>query len=163
MLAFYNNTRLRLLTFLLMSLSVYITGCGLRTVPPIKWAPLFGKEKNVETTDVLIRALRDQDIVVRAEAVSLLGILAENGPEKTKTEVARLLGIALKDRDPGLRLQAIEKLGAMESGFANKYLRGALTDINPFVRAKVLEVVGQRERMPAIPETLTTQLSTQTP
>lgn len=162
-MVFDNNTRLWLLTVFSMLFSVHISGCGLRTVPPIKWAPFFGKEKNVETTDVLIRALRDQDVVVRAEAVSLLGILAENGPEKTKIEVARLLGMALQDRDPGLRLQAIEKLGAMESGFANKYLRGALTDNNPFVRAKVLEVVGQRERTATIPETLTTQLSTQTP
>ena len=64
----------------------------------------------------------------------------------TKKEVARVLGMALRDSDPGLRLQAVEKLGAMESEIANKYLFGALKDPNPFVREKVLSVLGDRER-----------------
>ena len=62
---------------------------------------------------------------------------------------ARVLGIALKDRDPGLHLQVVKKFGAMESEFANKYLLGALKDPNPFVREKVLSVLGDRERTTA--------------
>ena len=150
-----------LATCLLLALEA--TGCGLRTIPPIKWVPLFGKEKSVETTDVLVRALRDRDVAVRAEAVALLAVLGQNGDKGTKREVAYVLGMALKDRDPGLRLQAVEKLGEMQSEFANKYLIGALRDSNPFVRAKVLEVVSDRERAKADADAAQKALSAQIP
>ena len=127
------------------------TGCAVRSVPPIRYAPLLGKEPATTTTDVLVRALRDQDVAVRAQAVELLGLLAQ-GPDKgTRQRVAAVLGTALMDRDPGLRLQAVETLGAMDADYANKYLIGALKDPNPFVRAKVLVVIGDRERREAQP------------
>jgi len=128
-----------------------VTGCAVRSVPPIRYAPLLGREPATTTTDVLVRALRDQDVAVRAQAVELLGLLAQ-GPDKgTKQRVAAVLGTALADRDPGLRLQAVEALGAMDASYANKYLIGALRDPNPFVRAKVLVVIGERERREAEP------------
>ena len=133
------------LAVIVLCLSVDV-GCGLRTVPPIRYLPLLGKEKEITTTALLIRALRDRDVAVRAEAVDLLGVLSQSGDKGTKKEVARVLGLALKDRDPGLRLQAVERLGAMESKYANKYLHGALRDQNPFVREKVIAVLGSRER-----------------
>lgn len=136
----------RLSLLLCVVLGLPLSSCGLRTVPPIKWVPLLGAERKVQTTDVLIRALRDRDVTVRAGAVLLLGVLGQSGDKGTKIEVARVLGMALKDSDAGLRLQAVEKLGEMESEFANKYLIGALKDTNPFVRGKVLDVVSQRER-----------------
>ena len=119
--------------------------CGLRTVPPVRYAPLLGAEKKITTTLMLTRALKDRDVSVRAEAVKLLGVLGQNADKNTKTEVARVLGMALKDVDPGLRLQAVEQLGDMNSEFANKYLISALRDPNPFVRTKVLAVVEARE------------------
>jgi len=123
----------------------------MRSVPPIRYAPLLGREAPTTTTDVLVRALKDHDVAVRAQAVELLGILAQ-GPDKgTKRRVAAVLGAALRDRDPGLRLQVVERLGAMEATYANKYLIGALRDPNPFVRAKVLVVIGDRERREAAP------------
>jgi HEAT repeat protein len=125
------------------------TGCALRTIPPIRYLPLFGKEKEITTTALLVTALKDRDVVRRAEAVDLLGLLSQSPDRGLKREVARVLGIALKDRDPGLRLQVVEKFGAMESEFANKYLLGALKDPNPFVREKVLSVLGDRERTTA--------------
>ena len=121
-------------------------GCALRTIPPIRYLPLFGKEKEVTTTALLVTALKDRDVTRRAEAVDLLGLLSQSPDKGLKKEVSRVLGIALKDRDAGLRLQVVEKLGAMESEFANKYLLGALKDPNPFVREKVLSVLGDRER-----------------
>lgn len=87
------------------------TGCALRTVPPIRFLPILGKEKTIETTDVLLRLLKDRDRAVRAGAVDLLGDLGQAGDKKLKKEVARVLGLAMKDRDPGLRVQVVQKLG----------------------------------------------------
>ena len=92
---------------------------------------MFGKEKEVTTTALLVTALKDRDVTRRAEAVDLLGLLSQSPDKGLKKEVSRVLGIALKDRDAGLRLQVVEKLGAMESEFANKYLLGALKDPTP--------------------------------
>ena len=89
--------------------------------------------------------------------------LAQAGDNKTKIEVARVMGMALKDQDPGLRVQVVEGLGAMDSEFANKYLIDALRDRNPFVRTKVLEVISQRESKLAIGKTAENPLSAQIP
>lgn len=127
------------------------TGCAVRSVPPIRYTPLLGREKATTTTDVLVRALRDQDVAVRSQAVELLGLLSQSPDKGTKRRVAAVLGAALHDRDPGLRLQVVERLGDMEATYANKYLIGALRDPNSFVRAKVLVVIGDRERREAAP------------
>jgi len=127
-------------------LCALLAGCAVRTVPPIRWVPVVGAEKKTSTTDVLVRALRDRDVAVRAQSVALLGVISQAGDGGLKREVAAVLGMALRDRDPGLRLQAVEQLGQMEAQYANKYLYSALRDPNPFVRGKVLEVVSQRER-----------------
>jgi HEAT repeat protein len=66
--------------------------------------------------------------------------------------VAVVLGSALKDSDPGLRLQVVEVLGQMDSELANKYLISALRDRNPFVRGKVMQVLDARERIRLVPE-----------
>ena len=122
-------------------------GCALRTVPPVRFVPILGTEKSIDTTDLLMRALQDRDRAVRAEAVDLLGILGQQtGDKKTKVKVAHVLGIAMKDRDPGLRLQAVQKLGQMDGSVANKYLLNALRDPHPFVRTEVLSVIAERER-----------------
>jgi len=126
-------------------------GCGWRTIPPIRYIPLLGKEKEVTTTLVLARALKDRDLSVRAQAVELLGVLSQSGDEKIKKKVARVLGVAARDHDPGIRLQAIEKLGRMEERYGNKYLFAALKDPNPFVREKVMEVLVSREGQQTAP------------
>jgi|GEM_PF-811166 hypothetical protein len=138
-------TRLALLTLLLWG----AVGCGLRTVVPIKYIPLLGKEKEIATTSVLARALRDKDLSVRAQSVKVLGILSQSSDKKVKKSVSRVLGMALKDRDPGIRLQAVEMLGKMEEKFSNKYLLSALKDPNPFVREKVLQTLMSREGLPS--------------
>ena len=122
------------------------SSCALRTVAPVRLVPIVGAQKKVTTTHVLVRALKDRDVGVRAEAVELLGVLGQSSDAKTKAEVARVLGMALRDQDPGLRLQAVEKLGEMDASVANKYLISALHDPNTFVRSKVLSVIGARER-----------------
>lgn len=129
-----------------LALCALLSGCAVRTVPPVRWVPLLGAEKKTTTTDVLVRALRDRDVAMRAQSVALLGVVAQTSDNGLKREVAAVLGMALRDRDPGLRLQAVEQLGQMEAEFSNKYLYSALRDPNPFVRSKVLDVVAQRER-----------------
>ena len=60
--------------------------------------------------------------------------------------MADVLGLALKDRDAGIRLQVIEELGKVEEKHSNKYLLSALKDSNPFVREKVLQELLSRQR-----------------
>ncbi len=122
------------------------SSCAVRTVTPVRLVPIVGAQKKITTTHVLVRALKDRDVGVRAEAVELLGVLGQSPHSKTKAEVARVLGMALRDQDPGLRLQAVEKLGEMDATVANRYLLSALHDPNTFVRTKVLSVIGARER-----------------
>ena len=121
------------------------SGCGLRTIPPIRYVPIIGKEKDITTTQVLSKALKDRDLGVRAQAVKLLGILSQSADNKIKKSAAKILGIAARDSDPGIRLQAIESLGKMEEKYGNKYLLAALKDPNPFVRERVLQVLNERQ------------------
>lgn len=121
------------------------SGCGLRTIPPIRYVPIIGKEKDITTTQVLSKALKDRDLVVRAQAVKLLGILSQSSDNKIKKAAAKILGVAARDSDPGIRLQAIESLGRMEEKYGNKYLLAALKDPNPFVRERVLQVLNERQ------------------
>ena len=121
------------------------SGCGLRTIPPIRYVPIIGKEKEITTTQVLSKALKDRDLDVRAQAVKLLGILSQSSDKKIKKAAAKILGIAARDSDPGIRLQAIESLGKMEEKYGNKYLLAALKDPNPFVRERVLQVLNERQ------------------
>ena len=121
------------------------SGCGLRTVPPIRFVPMIGKEKDIATTHLLSKALNDRDVGVRAQAVKLLGILSQSSDKKTKKAAAKILGVAAKDSDPGIRLQAIENLGKMEEKYGNKYLLSSLKDPNPFVRERVLQVLNERQ------------------
>ena len=120
------------------------SGCGLRTLPPVKYMPLLGKEKEISTTAVLGRALDDPKLEVRARAVVLLGEMGASPKKNDKRAVAQALGKALGDRDPGLRLQAVEQLGRIESKYSNKYLITALEDPNIFVREKVVETLTLR-------------------
>ena len=121
------------------------SGCGLRTIPPIRYVPIIGKEKDITTTQVLSKALKDRDLGVRAQAVKLLGILSQSSDNKIKKAAAKILGVAARDSDPGIRLQAIESLGRMEEKYGNKYLLAALKDPNPFVRERVLQVLNARQ------------------
>ena len=134
-----------LVIFLVSVTLLGASGCGLRTIPPVRYVPMIGKEKNITTTHVLAKALNDRDLGVRAQAVKLLGILSQSSDNKVKKAAAKTLGVAAKDSDPGIRLQAIENLGKMEEKYGNKYLLSALKDPNPFVRERVLQVLNERQ------------------
>lgn len=123
----------------------FAAGCAMRTYPPIKYVPLVGKEKEIPTTVVLVKALGDRDLNLRAQAVQVLGVLSQSRSKKMKREAAKALGVALKDHDPGIRLQAVELLGKMEDKYANRYLLSALKDTNPFIRDQVLKMLSARE------------------
>ena len=130
---------------LLMLALMQGAGCSLRTYPPVKYLPILGKEKDVTTTAVLSRALKDRDVSVRAQAIEILGMLSKSEKSNIKKEAAGQLGKALRDRDPGIRLQAVEVLGDIEAKYSNKYLLSALKDPNPFIRIKVIEELNARE------------------
>ena len=134
-----------LVLVLVSALLLGASGCGLRTIPPISYVPIIGKEKDITTTQVLSKALKDRDLGVRAQAVKLLGILSQSSDNKIKKAAAKILGVAARDSDPGIRLQAIESLGRMEEKYGNKYLLAALKDPNPFVRERVLQVLNERQ------------------
>ena len=134
-----------LVIFLASVMLLGASGCGLRTIPLIRYVPMIGKEKDITTTHVLAKALNDRDLGVRAQAVKLLGILSQSSDNKIKKAAAKTLGVAAKDSDPGIRLQAIENLGKMEEKYGNKYLLSALKDPNPFVRERVLQVLNERQ------------------
>jgi len=136
---------------LLATLLFGVVGCGLRTLPPIRYLPLLGAEKKITTTAVLARALEDRDVSVRAQTVRLLGILSQSEDKKVKKDAARVLGDAARDPDPGIRLLALENLGKMDPQFSNKFLYAALKDPNPFVREKVLKVLDSRQATPPSP------------
>ena len=123
----------------------FSASCTLCTYPPVKYLPLVGNEKDVPTTAVLVKALGDRDLSLRAQAVQVLGVLSQSKSKKLNREVARALGVALKDRDPGIRLQAVELLGKMEDKYANRYLLAALKDANPFICDQVLKMLSARE------------------
>lgn len=147
----FNNLGRRHLIYRSLSLALlviaqlWVSGCGLRTIPPIRYLPILGKEKEITTTRVLTRALKDRNLAVRAQAVKLLGILSQSNEDKIKKQAATALGIAARDSDPGIRLQAIENLGKMEAKYGNKYLHAALRDSNPFVRERVMQVLNERQ------------------
>jgi hypothetical protein len=86
-----------------------------------------GAQEKITTTRVLIQALRDRDVGVRAEAVELLGVLGQSADGRTKAEIV-----------------------------ANKYLISALRDPNTFVRTKVLSVIGARKRLAAQQQAVST-------
>ncbi|MEW6750918.1 MAG: HEAT repeat domain-containing protein [Candidatus Latescibacterota bacterium] len=126
--------------------------CGVRTVPPIRYLPLLGADRQITTAAVLASALQTPDLAVRAQAVRLLGDMGQGG-KGSQEEVARALGLATKDRDPGLRLLAVEMLGRMRARYSNRYLMEALSDPNPLVREKVLQVLETREQAQSQPAT----------
>ncbi len=132
-------------------LVVCLTGCGLRALPPVRYVPVLGATPKVSTPAVLLRALHDPEVGVRAQAVKLLGELAQRPAAGDRREVAAALGFAARDRDPGIRLMAIERLGAMEERYANRYLLGALADPDGFVRERVMAVLASRQARAAAP------------
>ena len=128
---------------LLFSL-ILVSGCGLRQLPPIKYVPKLGQERSVSTVEVLGQALNDKDVLVRAQAIQLLGSIYHVSPKQEKKHVSRILGKASRDSDPGIRLQAIELLGTIDAKYSNPYLQEALKDANPLVREHVMQVLGNR-------------------
>lgn len=48
------------------------SGYGLRTIPPIRYVPILGKEKEITTTQVLAKALKDRDLAVRERVLQVL-------------------------------------------------------------------------------------------
>ena len=61
-----------LVTLLGIILLLGSSGYGLRTIPPIRYVPILGKEKEITTTQVLAKALKDRDLAVRERVLHVL-------------------------------------------------------------------------------------------
>ena len=124
---------------------ILFNSCSLRQLPPITYVPMLGQNRSISTIEVLAQALEDEDILVRAHAVQLLGSIYRESPEEDRGHVTRILGKASQDSNPGIRLQSIEILGAIEPRYSNQYLQKALKDNNPLVRERVMQVLVNRQ------------------
>ena len=124
---------------------ILFNSCSLRQLPPIKYVPTLGQNRSVSTVEVLAQALEDEDILVRAHAVQLLGSIYRESSAEDRRHVTKILGKASQDSDPGIRLQSIEILGVIEPLYSNPYLQKALKDNNPLVRERVMQVLANRQ------------------
>ena len=138
----YGNTIDLVISFLFL----IVTSCGMQQLPPLKYVPKLGQDGSISTVDVLAQALNDQDVLVRAKAIQLLGSLYQDSTQQEKIHISRILGKASQDPDPAIRLQAIEILGTFEAQYSNQYLQKALNDSNLIVRERVMKVLGDRHK-----------------
>ena len=138
----YGNTIDLVISFLFL----IVTSCGVQQLPPLKYVPKLGQDGSISTVDVLAQALNDEDVLVRAKAIQLLGSLYQDSTQQEKIHNSRILGKASQDPDPAIRLQAIEILGTFEAQYSNQYLQKALNDSNLIVRERVMKVLGDRHK-----------------
>lgn len=112
-----------------------LSGCGK--------IPFLGKKgpKGMDADEVLMQALQDKNPMVRRDAVRLLGEMIDTPENQMKS--ARALGIALKDRDEEIRLEAVKTLGNIDPLYSNRYLKEALNDRSIKVRMLVVQVMKQ--------------------
>lgn len=129
-------------------------------------ALLLGQLKESEGIDPLLRALRDPDIKVRAQAAKALGEIGDlsvdpvvtllNDPDwKIRYRAAEALGMtgskkavpflitALDDQKDHVRYIAAKAIGETGSGNAEAALIARLTDENEFVRRSAATALGK--------------------
>jgi HEAT repeat protein len=129
-------------------------------------AMLLGQLRETEGIDPLIRALRDPEKKVRAQAVTALGEIGDpsvdsltllmNDPDwKVRYRAAEALGIirskkavpflitALDDQKDHVRYMAAKSLGMTGSGIAEQALIARLGDENEFVRRSAATALGK--------------------
>lgn len=114
-----------------------LTGCAVRSVPPIKYIPALGKKPDYSMEGILHKALGDQNPAVRKDAVRLLGTLI-NSPEEQRRS-AGALGRALDDPEEPIRLEAVRALGNIDPNISGPYLSKALKDRSVRVRVQVIQ------------------------
>ena len=122
---------------LMLILSVVLTGCFVRRVPPVKFIPALGQKPDYSMEGILERALLDKNPAVRKDAVRLLGTMIKTPEEQRRSAAA--LGRALKDREEGIRYEAVRALGNIDPTLSGPYLSRAMGDESVRVRVQVIQ------------------------
>ena len=133
---------LKVLLVLVMSLG--ITGCAVRRVPPVKFVPVLGQKPDYSMEGILKRALHDKNTSVRKDAVRLLGTMI-NTPEEQERSAAAL-GRALGDREEDIRFEVVRALGNIDPVISGPYLSKAMDDKSIRVRVQVIQELREAYR-----------------
>ena len=120
-------------------LVVCLAGCAIRRVPPIRYVPGLGSKVDTTVEGILREALKDKNLLVRRDAVRLLGTMAATPEEQRRS--AEALGGALKDKEEDIRMEAVKALGKMAPEISGPYLRKAVKDESVRVRIQVIQAL----------------------
>jgi hypothetical protein len=120
-------------------LVVCVSGCAIRRVPPIRYIPLLGSRVDTSVEGILREALKDKNLLVRRDAVRLLGSMAATPEEQRRS--AEALEKALNDKEEDIRLEAVKALGKMAPEISGPYLRKAVKDKSVRVRIQVIQAL----------------------
>ena len=88
---------------------------------------------------ILSRALKDKNILVRRDAIQVLGTMALTPDEQKQT--AEALGRALNDMEESIRREAVRSLGKIPIDISGPYLNKAMQDKSIRVRLQVVDVL----------------------
>ncbi len=120
-------------------LVVCLAGCAIRRVPPIRYVPVLGSKVDTSVEGILREALKDKYLLVRRDAVRLLGTMAATPEEQRRS--AKALGRALQDKEEDIRMEAVKALGKMAPEVSGPYLRKAVKDESVKVRIQVIQAL----------------------
>jgi hypothetical protein len=131
----YSTRVFFLVAYLLVSAG--LSGCAIRSVPPIKYVPGLGYKPDYSMEGILHRALGDHNPAVRKDVVRLLGTMINTPGEQRRS--AEALGRALDDKEEPIRMEAVRALGNIDSNISGPYLSKALNDKSVRVRVQVIQ------------------------
>ncbi|MGH8498737.1 MAG: HEAT repeat domain-containing protein, partial [Methylococcales bacterium] len=92
-------------------------------------------------SDALLKQVRSRDLAARAEAITRLASVENDG------EVLDLLREALADQHPAIRAQAVSTLAARKAPGSDQILRQALLDPDADVRLMAVDHAGDDESL----------------
>lgn len=121
-----------------------LSGCAVRSLPPIKFVPGLGHKADYSMEGILQRALGDKNPAVRKDAVRLLGTMVNTPAEQQRS--AEALGKALSDKEESIRLEAVRALGNIDASISGRYLSKALSDKSVRVRVQVVQELREAYR-----------------
>ena len=123
----------------ILCLFLMTAGCAVRRVPPVKYLPLLGEGTDSSMEGILKVALKDKNLLVRRDAVRLLGTIIATPEEQIRSAAA--LGRALHDKEEEIRLEAVRGLGNIPTEISGPYLSKAMKDKSVLVRVEVVRIL----------------------
>jgi len=105
-------------------------------------ARILGDSDREEAVKALIEILNDEDPVLRREAATSMGLIAQRSPKaKGLTETFGSLSSHLNIGDPGMRLACVRTLGYLGNQSAIPVLFDSLQDEDPNVRTQTIQAL----------------------